>query len=570
MQMEQQSSANLPPSEHKLQRRRYRRTLRFFAGLIGQLIVLDILLGRIPWIGSRIRASRPARFRQMARRFRGLAVEMGGVLIKLGQFLSARVDVLPAEITQELAGLQDEVPPVPFADIATTLQDELGDISLRFVDFEHTPLAAASLGQAHRARLQLNPDETIPVVVKVQRPGIEEVVRTDLAALRVVAQWVMRYAPIRRRANVPMLMEEFARTLWEELDYGAEANNAERFAAIFADETDVVVPVIYRQHSTKRVLVLENVEGLRINNIEGMRASGIDPAAVAIRLLDIYFKQVFQEGFFHADPHPGNIFVRPRPLPNETTTSTPFEIVFIDFGMMGNIQAAMSANLRKVLLCVTQRDTRGLTQIYNDMGFFLPGADLERIAEAQEVMLGRIWGRSLQEMTRPSPAEVRELGNQFKDILREFPFQIPQDFIYLGRAIGMLSGLTSQLHPDVNLWAQMESYAKQIVGDERLRWFAPSLLWAELQSVLGVPAQLRRLIQLAETGKLQIRVVEDAGTTNRLNRLDRRPGRLNHTILASATLLAGTLLYTNGNSSLAFTFWSVAVIFLIFTMLDSA
>ena len=554
-------------------RRRYRRILWFFARIIGHLIVVDIMLGRLPFLHQRIQESRPARLRGMAQRFRVLAVSMGGVLIKLGQFLSARVDVLPADITEELAGLQDEVPPVPFPAIAAVLDQELGDWHSCFADFEQKPLAAASLGQAHRARLRLAAppvtsdtvgislvDTTTNVVIKVQRPGIDEVVRTDLAALRVVARWAMRYKPIRRRANVPSLMEEFARTLWDELDYRAEAANAERFAQIFAAEADVAVPKVYHAYSTGRVLTLENVEGLRIDDVAAMRALGISPTAVAERLLDVYFRQVFQEGFFHADPHPGNIFVRLRPHPVDAPADapTPFQLTFIDFGMMGNIQTLMGENLRRVLLAVTKRDTRTLTQIYQDMGFFLPGADLDRITEAQDAVLGRIWGRSLQDLARPSPTEVKELGNEFKDLLRTFPFQVPQDFIYLGRAVGMLSGLTSQLHPDVNLWTQMEKYAFEIVGSQQANLFDPKLIIDELRSLLGLPGQVRQVIGLAAAGKLQIHTVEDAGAARRLTRLERRVNRLNYTIFASAALLTGALLYSGQHTTLGLTFWSIA------------
>ncbi|MEZ4663704.1 MAG: AarF/UbiB family protein [Caldilineaceae bacterium] len=544
------------------ERRRYRRILRFFAGVIGQFIVLDLLLGRLPLLGERIRGSRAARLRNIARRFRTLAVGMGGVLIKLGQFLSARVDVLPLEITQELAGLQDEVPAEPWDKIAATLQQELGDVAAHFAQIEETPLAAASLGQAHRARLPAG-EGNQSVVLKVQRPGIEQIVRIDLDALRVVARWIMRYRPIRRRANVPALMEEFAKTLWEELDYVAEAANAERFAQIFADEGDVRVPRIFHRHSTGRVLTMENVEGLRIDDVAGIRAAGISPTILAERLLDIYFRQVFQEGFFHADPHPGNIFVRALPgptaeAPNLAAASMPFQITFIDFGMMGNIQKVMSANLQRILLAVAKRDAASLTQIYSDMGFFLPGADLDRITEAQEAVLARIWGRSLQEMARPSPEEIHELASEFKDILRAFPFQIPQDFIYLGRAVGMLSGLTSQLHPDVNLWTQMEKYAVETIGDERFKLFDFEFLCTELQSLLAVPVQVRRLIQLAEGGRLQVRAVEDPKAARRLDRLEQRLGRLNQTILVAAGLLGGVWLYNAGNTNMAIGFWVAA------------
>lgn len=546
-------------------RRRYRRILRFFAGVIGQFILLDLLLARLPLVGNRIRRSRTERLRHMARRFRALAVAMGGVLIKLGQFLSARVDVLPPEITQELAGLQDEVPAEDWSQITAALRQELGDVSTHFAMIEETPLAAASLGQAHRARLHAT-EGNQPVVIKVQRPGIEEIVRIDLGALRVVAGWIMRYRPIRRRANVPALMEEFAQTLWQELDYEAEAANAKRFAQIFAADRDVRVPQIYQRHSTGRVLTLENVEGLRIDDVAGIRAAGISPTILAERLLDIYFKQVFQEGFFHADPHPGNIFVRALPHPAGQAADlaadapTPFQITFIDFGMMGNIKKVMSDNLQRILLAVAKRDAAALTQIYSDMGFFLPSADLDRITQAQEAVLTRIWGRSLQEMARPSPDEIRELTGEFKDILRAFPFQIPQDFIYLGRAVGMLSGLTSQLHPDVNLWTQMEKYALEIVGDERFKLFDFDFLRAELQGLLAVPVQVRRLIELAERGRLQVRSVEDPKTVRRLERLERRLAHLNQSVLIASGLLGGVLLYNGGNTNMALGFWGVATV----------
>jgi predicted unusual protein kinase regulating ubiquinone biosynthesis (AarF/ABC1/UbiB family) len=203
-----------------IDRGRYRKILWFFGRVVLHLVWWDLIVGRV--FKKRVRGSRPSRFRRMSRSFRELAIEMGGVQIKLGQFLSSRVDVLPPEVTEELAGLQDEVPPVSFSEISAVLRDELGDPSDHFAFLDPTPLAAASLGQAHRARLHGSNGHQPEVVVKVQRPGIAVIVQTDLAALRVVARWAMRYRPIRKRADVPALMDEFAETLWEELDYDLE------------------------------------------------------------------------------------------------------------------------------------------------------------------------------------------------------------------------------------------------------------------------------------------------------------------------------------------------------------
>ena len=262
-------------SEPQIDTYRYRRILQFFSGVIARILWWDLVMRRVPLARQRALASRSDRYRELSRDFRGLAIEMGGVMIKLGQFLSSRVDVLPPEITQELKGLQDEVPPADTAQVMGLLREQLGDIDRRFEYIAADPLAAASLGQVYRARLKPLRGEAGPgaaVVIKVQRPHIESMVRTDLAALRVVARWLMRYKPIRRRANVPALMEEFARTLWEELDYQSEADNAEHFAQIHADNDRIYIPRVYREHSTKRVVVLEDVESLKIADVDALTA----------------------------------------------------------------------------------------------------------------------------------------------------------------------------------------------------------------------------------------------------------------------------------------------------------
>ncbi|MFQ5399373.1 MAG: ABC1 kinase family protein [Anaerolineae bacterium] len=527
---------------------RYRRILLFFSRMIAHLAIWDVIGGRVPILREYVRQTRPRRFRRWSRQFRSLAVGLGGVMIKLGQFLSARVDVLPPEITEELQGLQDEVPPEPIWRIWHVLEEELGDLSAHFAHIEEEPLAAASLGQAHRAWLCPQSDEVDrgdAVVVKVQRPNIEQIVETDLAALRIVARWAMRYGPIRRRANVPALLDEFARTLWEELDYVAEANNAERFADMHAEDASIQIPAVYREHSTKRVIVLENVEAIKITDVEGMAAAGIDPQAVAERLFETYFTQIFKEGFFHADPHPGNLFVHPcDDLPWEPgSESRPFKLIFVDFGMVGRVPDLMGENLRKVLISVTQRDSRQLTEAYHDLGFFLPGADLERIAEAQAVMLERIWGRNLLELARPDPREMQELGQEFRDLLFDFPFQIPQDFIYLGRAMGMVSGLVSLLDPNVNPWYQMEKFAEDLIRSREAREFTLAAVWGLIRPYLATPETARKLLVAAESGRLRIRTVPDRELVRQQKLLQKRVGQLAWSILGAAGMISATLLY---------------------------
>ncbi len=524
---------------------RFRRILIFFGLTILQIIVVDLFLTRIPILGGQIRATRPRRLRNFARNFRQLAIEMGGVMIKLGQFLSSRVDVLPAEITDELLDLQDEVPPVPTPLMFTILAQELGDWRSKFAAIDEEPLAAASLGQAYRAWLPAadgSAELGETVVIKVQRPNIEETVRIDLAALQVVAHWLMRYRPIARRANIPQLMDEFAVTLWDELDYESEADNAERFQAMYAENPAIQIPHVYRELSTKRVIVLEDVTAIKLTDSAAMEAAGIDPHRVADLLLDVYFRQVFIEAFFHADPHPGNLFVKPMGE-NKGDGKRPFRLVFIDFGMVGHVPDLVGENLSIVLISVTQRDSYRLTQAYQNLGFFLPGADLERITEAQAVLLDRIWGRNLLELANPDPDELHELGKEFRDVFYEFPFQIPQDFIYLGRAIGMVSGLVSLLNPEINPWYHLEKFGEELVKSQGGRAWSKTLVLEVLRPYLQIPSQLTSVLTNLERGTLKVHTVADHETTRRLNRMDKKIGQLSWSILGAAGIISATLVY---------------------------
>ena len=542
-------TTTLPESSPLLQNSRYRRIITFFGALIMHVIWWDLLISSIPILGYSARRSRSARHRRWAARFRLLAVEMGGVMIKLGQFLSSRVDVLPKEITDELKGLQDEVPAVPWPEIEQILREDLGDTSQHFAHIETKPIAAASLGQAHRAWLLPENEEEIygdPVVVKVQRPNIEQMVSTDLAALSFVARVLMRYPPIRRRADAPALLDEFARTLWEELDYESEASNAERFARIHADNDRISIPAVYRGSSTRRVLVLENVETLKMADVAALINHGIDPKEVADLLLDAYFKQVFEEGFFHADPHPGNLFVRPEePWEGEPGTR-PFRIVFVDFGMVGEIPNLMGDNLRKVMIAIMQRDSRQLVETYQDLGFLLPGADVNRIVEAQATVLNHIWGKKLLELSRPDPKEVQELTSEFRDLLFDFPFQIPQDFIYLGRAMGMVMGLVSQLDPEINAWHKVEQFGQELLQSQRSEQFSElntEMLLEGIRPYLEMPPRILRLLEMAESGRLVVQNKPDTTAQRQQEKMARRLSFLSWSILGSASMISATIWY---------------------------
>ncbi|MEM7799066.1 MAG: AarF/UbiB family protein, partial [Chloroflexota bacterium] len=449
-----------------IDRRRYRRIVWFFGGVILHFAFFDVVLGRIPIVKRAVQNSRTGRMRRFARQFRVLAVEMGGVMIKLGQFLSSRIDILPIEVISELIGLQDEVPAISPPIIRRVLRNEFGDLGEHFAEVEFQPLAAASLGQTMRAWLKgPNGELGDAVVIKILRPNIEATVQTDLSALYTVAPWVMRYRPIRRRADVPAIMQEFGKILWEELDYEQEVRSIKRFQEIFASRPHIYVPHVYEALSTPRAIVLENVENPKISDIEAIDAAGIDKERVADALIEAYLFQLFKQGIFHADPHPGNIFIRPvEPAPGRPDN---FQIIFIDFGMIGRLPNDLRGSMGQVLIGLVQKDARRIVNAYSNMGFFMPGTDLERIVEAQEIMMERLDGRNLMELNNPDPEEVMEIGTEFRDILFDFPFQLPQNFVYLGRALGILSGIAVALNPQVNPWYQIQRYGLDLLNVEQ-------------------------------------------------------------------------------------------------------
>jgi predicted unusual protein kinase regulating ubiquinone biosynthesis (AarF/ABC1/UbiB family) len=235
--------------------------------------------------------------------------------------------------------------------------------------------------------------------------------------------------------------------------------------------------------------------------------------------------------------------------------------------MVGRVEELMGKNLTQVLVSVTQRDARRLTEAYNDMGFFLPGSDLDRITEAQARLLDHLWGRNMLELAQPDPQEVAELGREFRDILFEFPFQVPRNFVYLGRTLGMLSGLTTLLDPNINPWALIERYGQEIIRSREGRDLTVATLLEWLQPIITLPAQAQRVLAAAESGRLKVQTTPDRTMLRRLERLERQVGRLNWNVLLGVLFLSGTLLYINGETGLGIAAWGVSLLLFIITLL---
>jgi len=529
-------------------RSRYNRIVRFFAGVIGETILLELILAPLGLRGW-VRRTRPARLVRQAHGFRLLAIQMGGVLIKVGQFLSSRVDILPDEVTRELAGLQDEVPAEAFTGIRQLLEKELGGtIAEKFQDFEVTPMAAASLGQVHRALLPTGEK----VVVKVQRPNIELLINTDLAALRTVSRWLKRYGPIRRRVDLDALLAEFSRVLFEEIDYLAEGRNAETFAANFADNPGVRVPKVYWTHTTRRVLTLEDVYAIKITDYAAITAAGVDRAEVAERLFQVYLKQVFEDGWFHADPHPGNLFVEPLDLTG-LQEKRPWRLTFVDYGAVGRIPPQAKASLREIAIAIGLKDTARMIQAYQQLGVLLPGADLELIQQAVTKAFDRFWGKTMAELRAMPMSEFHDFAREFRQLIFEMPFQIPVDLLYLGRTVAILSGIATGLNPDFNVWTGVMPFAQKLIAEE-LRGPGLEFWLAEMGNVvralLALPGRLESAFGKIDRGEV---IVHGSLTPELAQRIDRLTGAINRlvgSVIFIAFFAVGAMLYTGGQETL--------------------
>jgi ubiquinone biosynthesis protein len=483
-----------------------RHGLGYFADYLG----LDRF---VPFRARSRTTTRPEHFR--------LAIEeLGPTFIKLGQILSTRSDLLPPEYQAELVRLQDQAPPVPTGAIREAIVAELGrPIAEVYASFDDRPLAAASIGQAHAATL---PDGT-PVVVKVRRPGVVEQVEEDLAILRQFAAVAGRRWPAADGYDLPGLVAEFAETLRAELDYLTEANNAERFAANFADDPAVHIPRIFREASTARVLTLERVGGLKVDDVAALDAAGIDRPALARRATGIALEMVFEDGFFHADPHPGNLFIEPDG-----------RIALIDFGMVGRIDEQGREKLARLLLAIVSREPDRLVDACLALGVASGPVDRERLRDDLGGLVGRYYDRPIGEIA------IGPVLEQALAIVREHRLHLPPQFALLLKTLVMEEGLGMTIDPSFHLTVVLAPYARRLLA----RRYAPRHLARRFgragldaaEVAADLPWHVRRLLADIERGGVEF-AIRPAHFEPVLGQLERLVNRLVLGILAAAFIV---------------------------------
>jgi predicted unusual protein kinase regulating ubiquinone biosynthesis (AarF/ABC1/UbiB family) len=467
----------------------FRYQIRFVRGVA---LFLRILVGykvlslRNAFASPAIRKERLKRLHaQYAFILRERMIEMRGVLIKVGQFLSSRVDILPEEYTTELSKLQDHVPPADIAEIMKRVIEEIGPPGDVFASFDETPIASASLGQVHRATLKSGDQ----IAVKVQYPGIEEVIAADIRTFGFIIRLLKIFY---RRINLDVIYSEFSRIIHEELDYIQEGKSAAAFARNFSNNPKIRIPAVHWPFTTSKVLTLEYLEGAKITDFDAIDAQGIDRKEVARELAEAYCQMFFTDGMFHGDPHPGNIFVRPGP-----------EIVLVDFGMVDRISTPKKEGLKRGFTAIVERDSLGLVRALVDMGFIPLTRNLQPLVQFVDRIFAKYRDMSPGEF---KAMDIEEMGNDIMEALRLSPsIQIPNDFILLGRVTGMLNGLGSQLDPDTNIIEIATPFAKRFIMAEEM---SAATLFGKASVTARALVSLPKLLSdfLVSTGRNEARV----------------------------------------------------------------
>lgn len=491
--------------------------------------------------------------RQKSRHARWLVrqmIELGPTFIKIGQALSTRADLIPFEYTQEFAQLQDNVPPFGSEKAIAVVEQELGkSLPSLFRDFNPQPLAAASLGQVHRARLHTGED----VVVKIQRPGLEKLFNLDFEILHRLVRIINRFSKTLKRYKLELIYQEFFELLFQEIDYIHEGKNAERFQENFQKYHKIITPKVYWQYTTRKVLTLEYLPGIKIDDRQTLEANKINTQEVIQLGITCYLKQLLEDGFFQSDPHPGNMAVSPKG-----------ELIFYDFGTMAEVKSMAQDQMVKTFFAVLKQDTDEVVQTLIYMGLIEPVGDMTPIKRMVSFLLTEF---------RDKPIDVRAFDQMTDEIYLMFeqqPFRLPPQMTFIIKSITTLDGIARALDPQYNLLAAAQPFLKNIAFSAQNRGNLLSTLARQtkdfVQYKLNQPNRtelsIRRLESRLELGELQVRVRSvESDRTLKLIQLEIKS--LIFTCLAGFTLLSATMFFLNAHKIIAFVMFSLSGLWLL-------
>lgn len=480
--------------------------------------------------GGVTEAKRMARRKKQAIWIRNKLLDLGPTFIKVGQLFSTRADLFPIEYVEELAKLQDKVPAFGYEQVETIIQQELGKtIPELFQSFEPIPLAAASLGQVHKA--QLHSGEI--VVVKVQRPGLRKLFEIDLKILRGITQYFQNHPKWGRGRDWIGIYEECCRILWEEIEYINEGRNADTFRRNFRAYDWVKVPRVYWRYTSSRVLTLEYVPGIKISHYEALEAAGIDRKLVARQGAEAYLQQLLNDGFFHADPHPGNIAVSPEG-----------SLIFYDFGMMGRIKTGVREQLMGTLFGIAQKDGQKVMDSLVALGALAPTDDMGPVRRSIQYMLDHFMDKPFENQS------VAAISDDLYEIAYGQPFRFPATFTFVMRAFSTLEGVGKGLDPEFNFMEVAKPFAMQLMTDSNGtdgNSFLNELGRQAAQvgsTAFGLPRRLEDTLEKLERGDIRVRA-RSIETERLLRRQSNLQLATNYTLIIGTFTLSATLLFVN-------------------------
>lgn len=488
--------------------------------------------------GGVTEAKQAARRKTQAVWIRNTLLDLGPTFIKVGQLFSTRADIFPVEYVDELAKLQDKVPAFSYEQVEATIERELGKkIPELFHNFEPIPLAAASLGQVHKAVLHSGES----VVVKVQRPGLKKLFEIDLQILKGITRYFQNHPKWGRGRDWLGIYEECCRILWEEIDYLNEGRNADTFRRNFRGYDWVNVPKVYWRYASSRVLTLEYLPGIKISQYEALEAAGLDRKAIARQGAQAYLLQLLNSGFFHADPHPGNIAI-----------SATGALIFYDFGMMGRIKSNVREGLMQTLFGIAQKDGDRVVQSLIDLGAMAPTDDMGPVRRSVQYMLDHFMDKPFENQS------VAAISDDLYEIAYNQPFRFPATFTFVMRAFSTLEGVGKGLDPEFNFMEVAKPYAMQLMTDmngSEGNSFINELSRQAAQvssTAFGLPRRLEDTLEKLERGDMRLRV-RSIETERLLRRQSSIQLSISYALLISGFTLSTTILVVTN-----YVWWALA------------
>lgn len=460
-------------------------------------------------------------------RIRMVVEELGPTFVKLAQVMSNRPDMLPEPLIKELTKLQDSVPPFSYEEARRIIKEDIGkELEEIFAEFNPEPLASASIGQVHMAKLH-NGDK---VVVKVQRPEAQESIERDLTILSDIVRRADRYLKKQGVLNAGEVVKVFEKSMTRELDYNNEGRNIQKFRSLYATNTNLYIPKVYKEFTTRRMLTMEFAEGCKITNVEQLKEWGLNTKKVVESGMAIYLEMIFEQGFFHADPHPGNVLV------NQAG-----KIVLIDFGMVGHLMRRDKYNFSMVFISIAQQDARAAAEA------------LRKLAIEENITDNRAFEYDIQELILDyasldvSEASIADMITRLQKIMLDYQLKVPGDVYIIFRALAILEGIGKIMHPSFRTYDFIKPWGAKVIK-ERLK---PKNIYHDVNArfntvsslLTSLPYEVKQIMQATRKGKLRFEV-EHQGYGYLLKKMDSVTNRISLTLLIVALLVASAIMAT--------------------------